>query len=140
MHPEYNGVLSLPVLKWEDNFNYDIYNIQISENKDFSSLSINETTVLKRYRLETAVDENKEYYWRVRGKKLFGSEEYSEWVIISKFTVDITSVKKFDYNIKNLSYYELPYTGYDLVDIENYITDDNCIVLFLYDGSYYYLS
>ncbi|MBD3212846.1 MAG: hypothetical protein GF311_09580, partial [Candidatus Lokiarchaeota archaeon] len=120
------------------NFNYDLYNIQISDDKDFDAIIFDETVIAKRYKIETKLSENITYYWRVRGKNLYSDDEYSDWIIKSKFSVDNSSIKFFNYNIIDLAYYDLPYTGYDNVNIEDYETDEDGIIIFIYNEQTFY--
>ena len=77
-------------LIWKLKNDVSFYKVHISDKEDFSNLIVDENIPNKKYTYSN-FDENKYYYWRIKGVNNIGESEYSETRRFYKGT--ITSVE-----------------------------------------------
>ena len=87
------------LFEWAQIENANSYEIQISEDSDFSSILTNESSQSLIYIEKNTIDWNNQYYWRVRGLDLENNFE-SNWSDTFSFT---TSSKRSNANATLLS-------------------------------------
>ncbi len=67
-----------PTFSWEEISGNGIsYEIQISEEASFNNIVFQETTTANEYKLNQKLEENQEYYWRVKAKNVCSESPYS---------------------------------------------------------------
>lgn len=78
------GISTSPELRWIETENADSYELQISENEDFSLLKQNQLNIEPTFTQVTGLSANSEYFWRVRAKNITGEGTWSNtWVFIT---------------------------------------------------------
>lgn len=75
-----NTVATSVILKWENDFNTENYNVQVSNSPTFNSFFINESVAINNYLLQ-GLNEATTYYWRVIPSNRCGLGNVSEAVI-----------------------------------------------------------
>ncbi|MAO66161.1 MAG: hypothetical protein CL666_14290 [Balneola sp.] len=78
------------VLSWEELAVVESYQLQVSENVNFSSLEIDLSGISENNTEATGLDFGSAYYWRVRS---FTSQDTSDWSGIFEFTTKIIAPK-----------------------------------------------
>ena len=73
------------LFEWGQIENADSYQIQISDNIDFSNILINETSQSLIYIEKNSLDWNNQYYWKIKGFEAQGNFE-SDWSETFSFT------------------------------------------------------
>ncbi|MCX6640841.1 MAG: fibronectin type III domain-containing protein [bacterium] len=63
-------------LRWEEIDNAECYRVQIAASEDFSADIVNEYDVMENITGVAGLDQNTDYYWRVRAKNSGG---YGDW-------------------------------------------------------------
>lgn len=74
-----------PLFTWETVDNADSYQIQVSTTEEFDGIIIDESTIGGSYEVDTDLDGNTTYYWRVRGVNTFGNGNWSS----RQFTTEV---------------------------------------------------
>ncbi|MHC1738937.1 MAG: T9SS type A sorting domain-containing protein [Ignavibacteriaceae bacterium] len=73
------GVSTLPVFTWNASANATSYRLIIATNSDFSDVVFNDSTITDTSKtLISALQNNKEYFWKVNAKNGSGTSGYSE--------------------------------------------------------------
>ncbi|MBU0473914.1 MAG: T9SS type A sorting domain-containing protein [Bacteroidetes bacterium] len=76
-----NNINKNLTLKWNDNSDFDSYNIQVALDKNFNSIALEEET--NRDSLFVNLENSKTYFWRVSGKNNLG--DVSSWSKVNQF-------------------------------------------------------
>lgn len=81
-----------PTLSWTGNDSKYDYDIQIDNNSDFSSVVESGSATSGSYAVQTVLDWDTTYYWRVRAKESYNEgtkTKYSAWTIAHNFAVTV---------------------------------------------------
>ncbi|MCX6132216.1 MAG: FG-GAP-like repeat-containing protein [Ignavibacteriales bacterium] len=71
------GIITTPFLSWTSISTATSYHVQVSQDLNFSSLVVDDTTVTGTAKQIGPLQNNTTYYWRVRGKNAGGYGSYS---------------------------------------------------------------
>jgi hypothetical protein len=78
-----NGTINIPttpVMRWSRDENAETYHIQVADDSNFTTLLINDSTVVDTFKLIGPLQNLKRYFWRVKAQNIIGESSFSiQW-------------------------------------------------------------
>ena len=132
-----NNVSTNPTFKWNALEGNYTYNLQVSDTKDFSSIIIDKSDITKNYYQVKSLNENTQYFWRVRYKNQYGFSDWSNtWTLSTG-----PSPTEAGYSILmdgNYSYIAAPHSSaIDICEDQDIVTMEAWIYINKYFGGFF---
>jgi subtilisin-like proprotein convertase family protein len=84
-----------PILEWESNINVDTFRIQVSKDKNFSSLLFDKVLSSSKIQLNKLESETK-YYWRIQQINSCGTSDFSDAFSFQTNIISCVNIKTTD--------------------------------------------
>lgn len=94
------GVMPNLTFSWDHVARASAYELQVSEDYNFSNLVVHETSLLTNYHYTQALDYEKTYYWRVRAKNEAGNGPWSNVWYFTTMTNSVYDEMKLIHNVQ----------------------------------------